>query len=206
MSLSILIPCKSLREGKSRLGGVLCRNDRRALCVLLLHRTLALALALLRSDRVWIITPDPEARAIAGDQGVRAIDDNGSGLNEALRGGRASLVDQTGSRASALVLPIDLPAATPAAVGRVIRPDVDVALAPDEERRGTNVLYLGGRALTTFPFAFGPDSFLAHRSWAELEGLRTSTIEDPLLAFDLDRPEDYDRWQRSAAKAISGRR
>jgi 2-phospho-L-lactate guanylyltransferase (CobY/MobA/RfbA family) len=72
-------------------------------------------------------------------------------------------------------------------------------LAPDAKRRGTNLLYLGERALGAFPFAFGPDSFVTHRSWAKRHGLLVDTIDDPRLAFDLDRQEDYACWQRNPA-------
>ena len=101
-----------------------------------------------------------------------------------------------GREASALILPIDLALATADAVARAIVKDADVALAPDEQRRGTNLLHIGPRALRGFRFAFGIDSLPAHRHWAEQAGFRVATIDDPLLAFDIDRPEDYDRWRR----------
>jgi 2-phospho-L-lactate/phosphoenolpyruvate guanylyltransferase len=195
MSLHILIPCKSLSEGKSRLAPVLAPAERQALCARLLRGALALALALRPVDRVWVITPDPAARAIAGDFGVGAIDDGGLGLNEALRQGLAGLVGEIGDVATALILPIDLPYATADAVSRALMGDADVTLAPDEVRRGTNLLYLGSRALHAFRFAFGPDSFAAHQAWAQREGFRVDIIDDPRLAFDVDRPEDYERWR-----------
>jgi 2-phospho-L-lactate guanylyltransferase len=196
MSLHILIPCKPLRDGKSRLSPVLSPAERQALCARLLRRSLALALALRPAGSIGVITPDPEARAIAAEYGVEAIDDGGSGLNEALQRGRAGLIENRDRDASALILPIDLPLATADAVARAIVRDADVALAPDEQRRGTNLLHIGSRALRGFRFAFGIDSLSAHRQWAEQAGFRVATIDDPLLAFDIDRPEDYDRWQR----------
>jgi 2-phospho-L-lactate guanylyltransferase len=200
MSLRILIPCKPLRDGKSRLAPVLSPAERQALCARLLRRSLALALALRPAGNIGVITPDAEATAIAAEYGVAAIDDGGAGLNEALQRGRDRIVEQTGEDVSALILPIDLPLATADAVGRAIGGDADVALAPDEQRRGTNLLYLGDRALRSFRFAFGPDSFPVHRRWAEQAGFRVVMIDDPLLAFDIDRPEDYDRWQRGSAE------
>jgi 2-phospho-L-lactate guanylyltransferase len=199
MSLSILIPCKPLHQGKSRLAPVLSPAERQALCAGLLRRSLALALTLRPAARVSVITPDAEATAIAAEYGVDAIDDGGAGLNEALQRGREHIVEQNGVAAAALILPIDLPLATADAVGRAVGAAADVALAPDEQRRGTNLLYIGPRALRAFRFAFGPDSFPAHCRWAEDAGFRTAVIDDPLLAFDIDRPEDYDRWQRWSA-------
>jgi 2-phospho-L-lactate/phosphoenolpyruvate guanylyltransferase len=199
MSLNILIPCKPLRRGKSRLAPVLSPAERQALCASLLRRSLSLALTLRSAASIRVITPDAEAMAIAAEYGVDTIDDGGSGLNEALQRGLDRIVERSGENASALILPIDLPLATAEAVGRTIGEDADVALAPDEQRRGTNLLHIGPRALRAFRFAFGPDSFPAHRRWAEQARFRIAAIDDPLLAFDVDLPEDYDRWQRRSA-------
>ncbi len=194
----ILIPCKSLSDGKSRLAGILSAAERQALCARLLRNSLRLALALRSAADVRVITPDADASAIAAEFGVATIGDVGVGLNAALRRGRARIVEENGA-AAALVLPIDLPYATADVIGRAMARDLDVVLAPDFERRGTNLLYLGERALRICPFAFGPESFAAHRNWAEREGLRVDTVDDYRLNFDLDRPEDYERWQRRPA-------
>jgi 2-phospho-L-lactate/phosphoenolpyruvate guanylyltransferase len=196
MSDYILIPCKSLNQGKSRLAGLLSEADRRHLCILLLSRTLILALSIQRSDHIFLVSPDIEVRNIGRNYGIHGLNDAALGLNEALREGRSKILNDIDRSASLLILPIDLVDATPEAIKRLIRPDVDVAIAPDEQRRGTNALYLGHQAVTTFRFAFGPDSFVAHRSWAEIQALRLHVIADPRLAFDLDGPEDYSRWQR----------
>jgi 2-phospho-L-lactate/phosphoenolpyruvate guanylyltransferase len=199
MNLHILIPCKPLHQGKSRLAPILSPAKRQALCTDLLRRSLALALALRPAGIIAVITPDAAARAIAARYGVGSIDDGGAGLNDALQRGRDRIIEQADAEASALILPIDLTLATAAAVMGAIGGDADVALAPDEQRRGTNLLYIGNRALRSFRFAFGPDSFSAHCRWAEQAGFRVAAVDDPLLAFDIDRPEDYDRWQRRAA-------
>jgi 2-phospho-L-lactate/phosphoenolpyruvate guanylyltransferase len=195
MSLYFLIPCKSLRHGKSRLAPIVSSADRRLLCARLLRNSLALALALQPVDKVSVITSDPEAKAIAEKHGVGTIDDGGTCLNEALRRGRASMIGQRDGDKAVIILPIDLAYATTGAIARAIRPDLDVALVPDEGHQGTNLLYIGPRAWPAFPFAFGPNSFLAHRSWAEQAGFRVAIIEEPLLAFDIDWPEDYVRWR-----------
>jgi 2-phospho-L-lactate/phosphoenolpyruvate guanylyltransferase len=200
MSLSILIPCKPLGEGKSRLAPILSPAERRALCETLLTRALGLALALRPAGSIRLITPDREAAALAHEVGIAAIDDGGTGLNEALARGRASIMAGDDG-AAALILPIDLPYATADAIAGVLARDADIALVPDAVRRGTNVLFVGPRALSRFVFAFGLDSFAAHRHWAEGEGLRAAIIEDPALAFDIDRPEDYRRWQQHPSGA-----
>ena len=187
----ILIPCKTLRDGKSRLAGVLSPEERHALCRRLLQNTLRVALAIEPAARIRLLTPDPEAAHIAAARGVAVIDDRGAGLNAALRRGRAAALDADGGDAAALILPIDLPYATADAMAAALARTGDVMLAPDGARRGTNLLYLGPRALRTFPFAFGAESFAAHRDAALRAGCELAVVDDPRLAFDLDRPEDY---------------
>lgn len=196
--LYILIPCKPLREGKSRLGDVLSDEDRYALCRRLLRNSLTLALELQYAAGVRILTSDPEASDLAAAHGVPTVDDGGAELNEALRQARAALLDTTGGAATTLILPIDLPYATADAVGRALEGAGDVVIAPDGERRGTNLLYLGPRAMRAFPFAFGPDSFTAHWDGALHAGLDVDILEDERLAFDLDRAEHYQWWLQNA--------
>ena len=197
----ILIPCKALSEGKSRLAGILSVAERQALCARLLRNALGLAQALQPARQVRVITPDTEIAAIAAEFGVGTICDGGTSLNEALERGRAGIFEESGDDTEAIILPIDLPYATADAVGRVKAREFDVVLAPDAGRRGTNLLYLGSRALRIFPFAFGPGSFAAHRSWPERHGLRVATVIDPCLSFDIDRPADYESWQRAVSGA-----
>ena len=204
MSLHILIPCKSLWEGKSRLAAVLSPRERQELCAHLLERTLRLALALGTAASIRTITPDPEACMIAAMFGVGALKDEGTGLNDALEAARDVILREAGEHSSALILPIDLPCATVAAIRRATASAVDVAISPDAANQGTNLLFLVGRALGAFPFAFGPGSYSRHRRAAEDAGLRVAIVDDPLLAFDIDRPEDWRRWRGTHPIAAGG--
>jgi 2-phospho-L-lactate/phosphoenolpyruvate guanylyltransferase len=192
----ILIPCKPLREGKSRLVGVLSPAERQRLCADLLRNTLDLALALQSSAGVRVVTPDPEASEIANARDVATINDGGIGLNAALRRGLDAVLGRAENDAAALILPIDLPMATADVVGRAFNGAAQVVIAPDAERRGTNLLCLSYPAISVFPLAFGPSSFAAHRDGAIRAGLSVEIFDDPRLAFDLDEPEDYHRWRR----------
>lgn len=192
----ILIPCKPLAEGKSRLASVLSADERWRLCSVLLRNSLRLALSLPRAVDVRVVTPDPEASEIAKAHGVATIDDEGTGLNAALRRGLRVIEETVDGDAAVLILPIDLPFASADAVGRAFSAVSDVVIAPDREQRGTNLLCLGYRALSMFPLAFGTSSFAAHRDGAVGAGLTIEILDDPRLAFDLDEPEDYHRWRR----------
>ncbi len=189
MTPVILIPCKDLDRGKSRLADCLSPRSRRALCEFFLCRTLDVATQV--SDRVRVVTSDPRVAAIAAEFGAGAIPDDGADLNGALARGRAAVVAEGDHRAG-LILPIDLPLATPAALGRVAASSH--AIVPDEEADGTNVLHLAAPAFRAFRFDFGPCSFAAHRAHARAMGVDCQIVEDPLLMFDVDTPAQFHRW------------
>jgi len=197
MTLHILIPCKSLGEGKTRLAQALDAKARRALCTGFLQRTLDVALALVPPSRCHVMAGDGDAAAIAAARGVTSCDDHGTGLNEALRQGRERICRNAAEEFALLIFPIDLPWATAAVLADLIRCAADVVIAPDRERMGTNALYLGPRAVQRFVFQFGAASFVAHWSAATHLGLRVDVYEDARLSFDVDRPDDYFEWQRA---------
>jgi 2-phospho-L-lactate/phosphoenolpyruvate guanylyltransferase len=191
MNLVVLIPCKNLDHGKSRLAACLSPRARRALCEFFLCRTLDVATRAVAPARIRVVTSDPRAAAIAAEYGAGAIPDGGAGLNGALARGRAQALAEAGDCAG-LILPIDLPLATPAALAGVA--NAAHAIVPDESGAGTNVLCLAPAAFRTFRFAFGARSFAAHRASAYEMGLDIPVVEDPLLMFDVDTPEQYRRW------------
>lgn len=201
MTLHILIPCKSLAGGKTRLAEVLDAKTRRALCAGFLQRTLDVALALVPQPRCHVVTGDAEAATIADLRGAARCNDSGVGLNEALRQGRDRICCSTAEESALLILPIDLPWATATALGELVRRPADVVIAPDRRRVGTNALYLGPRAARGFVFQFGANSFAAHRNAADL-GLRIDVYEDARLSFDVDHPQDYLEWQRGKVPAL----
>jgi 2-phospho-L-lactate guanylyltransferase len=191
MNLVVLIPCKHLDRGKSRLAACLSPRARRALCEFFLCRTLDVATRAVAPACVRVVTSDPRVAAIAAEYGTGAIPDGGAGLNGALARGRARALVDAGDCAG-LILPIDLPLATPDALAGIAH--ATQAIVPDENGDGTNVLRLAPAAFRTFRFAFGPHSFAAHRATAREMGLDIPVVEDPLLMFDVDTPAQYRRW------------
>jgi 2-phospho-L-lactate/phosphoenolpyruvate guanylyltransferase len=189
----ILIPCKNLDRGKSRLAGCLTSRSRRALCEFFLCRTLDVATQAVAPRQVRVITSDPRVDAISRDYGVAVIPDRGGGLNAALEDGRQHVLAE-GASQGGLVLPIDLPLATPAELCKVASAAGEVIIVPDEARTGTNVLRLGLSVFRQFRFSFGVRSYAAHRAEARAAGFEAVTVEAPILAFDVDRPEQYRRW------------
>jgi 2-phospho-L-lactate/phosphoenolpyruvate guanylyltransferase len=197
MSLVVLIPCKDLDRGKSRLARCLAPRARRALCEFFLCRTLDVATKAFDPAWVRVVTGDPRVAALAAEFRVAAIADGGADINGALARGRSRVLTENGDCA-ALILPIDLPLATPAALARLAEARDDAVIVPDEATAGTNVLRLGRRALRRFRFAYGPQSFRRHRAEARALGLSLRTVHDPVLKFDIDGPDEYRRWIASA--------
>jgi 2-phospho-L-lactate guanylyltransferase len=93
-----------------------------------------------------------------------------------------------------LVLAADLPAVSPEAIGTVVaaaagvRPGRPlVVLVADRHGRGTNALLLSPP--DAIPFAFGPDSRMAHVAAAAEAGADVVEPDSP-LSLDLDLPDD----------------
>jgi 2-phospho-L-lactate/phosphoenolpyruvate guanylyltransferase len=193
MNLVVLVPCKDLDRGKSRLASCLSPRSRRALCEFFLCRTLDVATAAVGPDSVRVITGDARVAAIAAEYRVAAIPDGDADLNGALVRGRAHVLAERDDRAG-LILPIDLPLATPAALAQVATAPEDAVIVPDENADGTNILRLAPAAFRQFRFAYGPRSHAAHNARAHEIGIVMRSVRDPLLMFDVDTPAQYRRW------------
>ena len=186
-ALDILIPCKSLRRGKSRLAPAMSAFERQALCRRFFDRTLSLAMQI--GERVAVVSDDMDVRSLAERSGAMAIEDPGKGLNAALHFGNTVLLS-SGAANSLLVLPIDIPLATLPALHRVFACSAEVVIAPDRHGTGTNLLLLDARAREGFRFAYGLDSFHHHELEAGRLGLRVAIVREPRLTWDVDEPGD----------------
>jgi 2-phospho-L-lactate guanylyltransferase len=195
MTLLILIPCKNFDQGKSRLAPDLDPDSRRALCEQFLCQTLALATSMIPPSQVKIVSDDPRAVGIGTDYGASIVPDLGTDLNSALAGARRLLLSDRSCEPDVLVLPTDLPYATPAAISMVVSYSADTVIVPDQEGQGTNLLFLRFRAFQNFSFAFGPDSFTRHCAAARSAGHTMQIVRDDRLAFDVDQPRHYAQWQ-----------
>lgn len=190
----ILVPCKSLALGKSRLAGLLSQEEREALCRQFLADTLRTAIEVAGAAGVKLISADAEAQAMAERLDIEVYATAWPDLNAALSGVRKHIL---ASRApgDVLVLPIDLPLATPESLRNVLAAAGDVVLVPDRKNAGTNILLLRATGLEGFSFAYGNDSFRIHSESAVRQQRKLSVLRDERLAFDIDEPEDYLLWK-----------
>lgn len=185
-----IIPVGTLEGAKSRLGAVLDAEERHDLAASLARRTIAAAVATPTIQEVLVMTPDDEVRALALEHGARPIRQRTSGLNDGLREARAEAVAAGAS--AILILPIDLPHITPAAVGAVVAslahvPRPLVAIVADRHGRGTNALLVAPP--DAIDFCFGGDSRSAHTAAAIDAGALVVDLAGP-LRLDLDTPDD----------------
>jgi len=130
---------------------------------------------------------------------VVTVSDPGTGLNDALRAGRDAAL--AAGATAVLMLPADLPLLASASLDRLLdAADATIAagngqpvvvIAPADARTGTNALLLAP-PLTIEPH-FGPESFEAHLRAASAAEASVQIVDDPLLGFDLDTPDDLER-------------
>jgi 2-phospho-L-lactate guanylyltransferase len=205
--LVAIVPVGSLDSAKSRLGESLDAEERRDLTVRLLQRTLQATTGAPAIDETLVVTPDDEVRAIALAGGARPIRQRGGGLISGLEQARDEAV--AGGAQAILVLPIDLPLVSPAAIATIVEPlladrvDGDaplVVLVPDRHGRGTNALLLAPPE--AIGFCFGGDSRAAHASNARASGADLVELAGGPLSLDLDTPEDLLIVERLAPELV----
>ena len=188
--ITAIVPVAAIEGAKTRLGGSLDAEERHDLVVRLLSRTLAALLAVRRLDGVVVISPDRTVLRLAADLGARTLLQRTTGLNDGLREARD---DATAGGAEAIVIvPIDLPFITPAAIDAVLDALLDdgesaVVLAPDRHGTGTNTLAM--RPPDVIDVGFGNGSRAVHAA-AAVAARAIYREVNGLLSVDLDTPED----------------
>jgi 2-phospho-L-lactate guanylyltransferase len=188
MSVWLVVPVKSLRDGKSRLAPALGSAERRAFIEWLLVRTLEQAAHFPGLERTLLVSPCEAARASATACGARVLEEHApGGLNNALRQAQLALSELGATRM--LTVSSDLPLlraqdlrhlASASSAGTVV-------LAPDRNRQGTNGLCL--HTSVCFDFSFGPNSFERHLDCVRQLSMQSVIVDRPGLAFDVDIPD-----------------
>ena len=176
----VAIPIRSFSDAKTRLSGVLSASDRRRLAEAMAERVVRAAHDL----PVFIISDDVDVARWAGRLGVEVVAPGVTGLNASVTAAVGHLGTDLPPGGRIIIAHADLPRAHDL---RVVTGD-GIAIAPDTERDGSNVLSLP--AGTDFTFRYGPASFDAHCREATARGLEVAVINDESLALDVDDPAD----------------
>ena len=210
-AIHVVVPWRGADSGKSRLGGALDAEERGALVLGLLERTLTVLDAWSAVHQVHLVTGDASAAALVrrARPTLNVLGEpRTGGLNEAL--GVAAAAAAASGATAVLILPADLPlldvvaldglleaadAALAAGDGRSV-----VVIAPADARGGTNALLLS--PVSVIEPQFGEASLEAHLRAAARADASVQLVVEPALGFDLDTPEDLERLDAPTLLAI----
>ena len=186
MTITAVLPFRSIDSAKSRMAPLLSEEERREFSARLLERTLLALGRAARISSVILVSPDPLARALARSGGHEALDDSGVDLNAAIALG---VRHATTSGASAvLILPVDLAEISAANIDALLGSwsglQPGLLASPNG---GTSALVVP--LPTTFTPQFGDNSAAAHRTELSRDGAAVEALSSPLAA-DLDTPDD----------------
>jgi len=188
MTLAIVVPVKSPRRAKHRLETVLSEPERERLAGVMAREVFAAVSGLTMYGR-FVISDDPDILEVGRSFGLEPLLDRvGQGQSAAVRQGFAAAWEQ--GFTAALTIPGDVPAVTPQELTDLCtyRPEIEVVLAPDRERLGTNGLRLVPPHAITL--RFGEDSFSLHQAEARRANRSFEVRDVEGLRYDLDRPDD----------------
>lgn len=198
-----IVPVAPFDAAKTRLGSALDAEERLDLVHAFLRRTLEATLAHADLAETLVISPDRAVLGLAAGAGARTLRQRTRGLNAGLREARDDAV--AGGADAIIIVPIDLPRVTPAALDPLIdaiRQDgPTVALVTDRHGHGTNALAL--RPPDVIDPCFGPGSRAAHLEAGRRAGARIVELDGP-LTLDVDTTEDLLLAEASAPDLILG--
>lgn len=196
-----MLPIRSRDAAKTRLGLALDPEERDVLVIGMLANTVRVIAQWPPCHGIHVVTSDNALTDIVARDldRVETVSDPGTGLNDALRAGRDAAV--AAGATAVLILPADLPLLATESLDRLLNAaDATLAagnggpvvvIAPADARTGTNALLLAPP--TVIEPLFGLDSFAAHLRAAALADASVQVIDDALLGFDLDTPDDLER-------------
>ncbi len=203
MSTLAILPIKSFKDAKQRLGAGLEPASRRLLAEAMFADVLV-ALRRTRSvDGVVVVTADHRAQQIAGAYGAQLLTEDDRGHNDAASRGVRRALDNGIDRA--LLVPGDCPMLDPAELNDLIAGPADppsVLIVPDRHGTGTNALLLSPP--DAIDPSFGPGSRDRHEADARSAGVGHVVVELPTLALDVDTPEDLEHLKLTLAETHGG--
>jgi len=185
-----IVPVKALAQAKRRLAPVLPDAARRRLVLAMLEDVLAAVARTESIERVLVVTPDASAASLAESRGAVIVPEPGAGgLNAAVESAIAFAVSC--GLGQALVLPADIPLATPGELTSLIasrRSRPGVTLAPSHDSDGTNALLLAPP--NAIAPCYGPGSYVQHMSQAMARQIDVNVLHLAGVARDIDVSAD----------------
>ena len=202
MNTWLIIPVKSVRDGKTRLASALDLVQRRAFMDRLLVHTLKQAAAFPGLDRTLVVSACGETRARAAALGAQVLSESGCGLNVAVKQAQTNIRERGATQM--LIVPCDLPFLCSEDLHYLSRRALSnvIVIAPDRSSHGTNGLCFD--VALDFDFEFGPDSYTHHIDNARRLRRDHAAAIRPGLAFDVDSPDDLaEMYKRDSRSPLS---
>ncbi len=191
MRTAAVLPIKRFDAAKQRLDPVVERPLRAELAHAMAADVLDSLKCCAAIERVFLVTAERRARALAGSTGAVVVEDT-------VQGGQSSAV-RIGIRAAlaedftrVLCVPGDCPALDVSELDTLLRSESprEVVIVPDRHGTGTNALLLSPP--TVIEPSFGPDSFARHGQLADARGVPPSVQRPPSLLLDVDTGADLE--------------
>ena len=194
-----VLPVKAFSKAKQRLKGVLSDEQRASLSrSMLVDSIRALAQVDAITDIVLVVQQAVESLVLTADDDEITIEkvtiieqpEHVLGLNASLRYACDVVIDKHVNQV--IILPTDMPLMTADAIQRLCCQALayDVTLVPDADNKGTNGLVTSLPLM--LPLLYGNQSFIAYHQAARQNQLNLHVHRDPLLALDIDKPQDLE--------------
>lgn len=192
MDICVVIPVKNFDQAKSRLSGLLDREQRRELARFLLLDTLNTLTLCRELAKIIVVSSDPFVKEITENLGLDCLlQSEDSGVNSAIKYADKHL--SFGGNWVSITIPCDLPLILPKdieGVCKVIPTEGPcVIVSPSYKFDGTNLL-----ARNPFNIInntrYDNDSFQGHLEASIEAGANTRILLSSRLMIDLDTPED----------------
>jgi 2-phospho-L-lactate guanylyltransferase len=194
----VIIPVKSLSEGKRRLARILGEKERKILTFCMLQDVLSVVLRSEKVNEAVVVSPDREILRLAKKLGAVALAEKANlGVNMAVSAGIKYCVRRS---SPVLVLPADIPLVSGwdlEAMASLGSSKPSIVICPSLRLNGTNALLLNPPDI--IETSYDADSFRGHLSAGRLKGLRVKVYLSGRVMLDLDVPEDLELFLKLEA-------
>lgn len=190
-----VVPFKQAEQVKQRLRPILNSAQRYQLAIAMLKDVLG---ALSQSEKmisILVVSRDSRLKNLVESYGARLLSVNlDNCLNSALS--QATLLLQSQNARQIMYIHADIPLLASPDLDEVISDHLnyncDLTLVPSNKDDGTNIML---RKLPSCqPLRYGKNSYRIHLEDATSQGLRTHSICNPRIGFDIDTPKDFYRF------------
>ena len=191
MSILAILPVKNLSQSKSRLSHEMNRRQRELLTFSLLKRTLGILKSSKCIDDILMVSRDVKICSMAEMEKVLFLQERGTALNQALEQATGWALEQHFS--AILILPLDIPFLTKEDIDSIVEMGNEmreiVVIAPDQEIKGTNALFVKPPGI--LQYQFGLESFHCHWQQTRDRHIENRIYYSPRMSFDVDSPSQY---------------